>query len=72
MGMPESRIWLTCSPWSLLDAATLEKMEPISVKSRPEICAESPTVLRTLVSWSPCLTPDATSWDAVVAASPRP
>lgn len=71
-GMPASMSWSISSPWSLPVAATLPKMTPMSLNSTPAICAVSPTVLRTVCNWPPCLTPEATRPAATLAASPRP
>ena len=71
-GMPLDMSWSMSSPWSLPRAATEPKIMPMSVRLLPLICAVSATVLRTLVSWSPSLMPDADRLAATVAASPNP
>ena len=71
-GTPELMSWSMSSPCSLPRAATLLKMVPMSVRLRPDICAVSATVLRTLVICWPDLMPAALRVAATVAASPRP
>ena len=71
-GTPELISWSMSSPWSLPRAATDPKMVPMSVSDRPEICAVSATVLRTLVICSPDAMPAADRLAATVAASPNP
>ena len=57
--MPLDMSWSMSSPWSFPRAATDPKIVPMSVRLLPLICAVSATVLRTLVSWSPSLMPEA-------------
>ena len=71
-GMPLDMSWSMSSPWSFPRAATDPKIVPMSARLLPLICAVSATVLRTLVSWSPSLMPEADRLAATVAASPSP
>ena len=60
------------SPWSLPPAATLPKIEPISLRSTPATAAESATNPRMRSSSSPGSMPAATKVAAWPAASPKP
>ena len=59
-------------PSSLPFAATDEKIVPISVSDRPEICATSATVDSAFVMFCPDSIPTAENWAATVAASSSP
>ena len=72
IGNPRSCSWFTESICSLLDAATLLKIDPSSPIDPPVIVAVSPTSLSVRCRSCPGFTPDATADAATAAASPMP